>query len=281
MTPPQVVPIFGMSSAAALRREISERAQKYAGSVCAPYCLSYSECPSVCFEAYADGTTHGNFLDRSYRSILRHPAWVKRLKKVHTHSRKSLPGDRAELDSCNSSDALLMNIFCYPAVLNGPLKGLLGITEPAEPEFGYRARVPLVNGKLDRTEVDVRIGDLLIEAKLTENDFQTAPVPTMDRYLHFRDVFEVDDLDRKPSGWASYQLLRNVLAAHSAGCSFCVLLDERRPELREAWYRVMRCVRHENLRVRCKVLTWQEIARVLPLKLKRFLKVKYGITGLN
>jgi hypothetical protein len=99
--------------------------------------------------------------------------------------------------------------------------------------------------------------------------------------LHFRDVFEVDELDHKPSGWSSYQLLRNVLAAHSTGCSFCVLLDERRPELREAWYRVMRCVSHENLRVRCKVLTWQEIARVLPLKLKRFLKVKYGITGLS
>ena len=38
--------------------------------------------------------------------------------------------------------------------------------------FGYRARVPLSNGRADRTEVDFRLGVPLIEAKLTENDFQ-------------------------------------------------------------------------------------------------------------
>src|SRR5438067_2152197 len=114
----QVVPIFGMSSAAALRQELSERAQKYASLVSAPFCLSYGQCPAVCFEPYADRTKHGNFLESSYRGVIRNPTWAKRLTKVHTHSGKSLPGQRAELDSCNSSDALLMNIFCYPRVLN-------------------------------------------------------------------------------------------------------------------------------------------------------------------
>jgi hypothetical protein len=170
-----------------------------------------------------------------------------------------------------------MNVFCYPSVWNGPLARLLGISEPAAAEFGYKARVPLNNGRFDRTEVDLKIGDLLIESKLTETDFQTAPISLMERYLNFHEVFEVDQLGSKKGGYSSYQLLRNVLAAHSTGLSFCVLLDERRPDLREAWYRVMRSVIHEKLRVRCKVLTWQEVSIVLPPKIQSFLKLKYGI----
>jgi hypothetical protein len=34
-------------------------------------------------------------------------------------------------------------------------------------DLGFRARVRLVNGKFDRTEVDMRLGDLLIEAVTT------------------------------------------------------------------------------------------------------------------
>src|SRR5438270_10272756 len=215
MTAAQVTPIFGLSLAAALRRELSDRAQKYAQLNSAPYCLSYGESPSVCFETYAEGKKHGNFLDSSYRAIVRNPSWAKRLAKVHTHSRKSLPGDRAELDSCNSSDALLMNIFCYPGALKGRLTGLLGISDSTEPEFGYKARVPLTKRKFDRTEVDLRIGDLLLEAKLTEGDFQTSPMAMMNRYLNFHEVFEIDQLDRRADTYVSYQLLRNVLAAHA------------------------------------------------------------------
>ena len=65
-----------------------------------------------------------------------------------------------ELDACTSSDALLMNVFCYPGVFK---------------DGRFRARVPLANGKFDRTEVEMRLGELLIEAKLTESDFQRAP----------------------------------------------------------------------------------------------------------
>ncbi len=31
------------------------------------------------------------------------------------------------------------------------------------------------------------------------------------------------------AAYASYQLIRNVLAAYAEGCSFCVIHDERRP----------------------------------------------------
>ena len=78
-------------------------------------------------------------------------------------------------------------------------------------------------------------------------------------------------------GYASYQLIRNVLAASAAECSFCVIHDERRPDLREEWFRVMAAVKHAELRVRLKVLTWQELAALLPHPLQEFLDVKYGI----
>ena len=79
------------------------------------------------------------------------------------------------------------------------------------------------------------------------------------------------------AGYAGYQLIRNVLAAYAEGCSFCVLHDERRPDLREAWFEVMAAVRSAEMRVRCKVLTWQELAAWLPDSLQEFLDLKYGI----
>jgi len=44
-----------------------------------------------------------------------------------------------ELDCSNSSDALLMNIFCYRrAVTNNALSAMLGIASGWIPEFGFR-----------------------------------------------------------------------------------------------------------------------------------------------
>jgi hypothetical protein len=79
------------------------------------------------------------------------------------------------------------------------------------------------------------------------------------------------------AGYAGYQLIRNVLAAYAEGCSFCVLHDERRPDLHEAWFQVMAAVKSAEMRVRCKVLTWQELAALLPEDLQQFLDLKYGI----
>jgi hypothetical protein len=56
-----------------------------------------------------------------------------------------------------------------------------------------------------------------------------------------------------------------------------VLTDARRPELIEAWYAVMKCVRPVDLRTRCKVFTWQELAKALPRGLREFLGEKYDI----
>jgi hypothetical protein len=81
------------------------------------------------------------------------------------------------------------------------------------------------------------------------------------------------------SAYAGYQLIRNVLAAYAHGCSFCVIHDERRPDLREAWFEVMAAVKSAEMRVRLKVLTWQELAALLPKGLQEFLDLKYGIVA--
>lgn len=268
--------------AAALRCELIERSHALAERNKFPHSLSYGEMPVVIFESYDDGQAHGNFLAASYRSIITNADWQRRLKKVHTAFGKSaspLRNSRAcELDSCTSSDALLMNIFCHPRALHsGAMRALLGIDQHAVPEFGVRARVPLITGKFDRTEVDLRLSDLLIEAKLTEADFQSKEKKYLEAYRDLYDVFELKLLPHRGDVYLGYQLIRNVLAAHAQDCSFCVLADERRPDLKEMWYSVLQAVKPVNLRLRCKMLTWQELAAVLPKDLRLFLAEKYGI----
>lgn len=309
-----------------LRAELVLRARAWARG--RAHVESYGGESIVVFSPEED--RHGNFFDASYAAILARPAWRRRMEKVHTGNR-SLPsplepGRRwRELDSSMSSDALLMSIFCAPGVVESdPVRRLLGVTGDEAPEFGWKARVPLKNGRFDRTEVDMCWGELLVEAKLTEADFQTGNVEAMKAYRDFESVFAPEELPtvevrsarrRAPGefaeeftqeweepgdeaaarayraglvekawrerpaqrGFAGYQLIRNVLAAHAIGSSFCVVHDARRPDLREAWYSVMAAVRESELRTRLKVLTWQELATALPEPLQSFLGTKYGI----
>ncbi len=112
-----------------------------------------------------------------------------------------------ELDSCTSSDALLMNIFCYPGMSkDGKISRLLDAEPGTSACFGYKARVPLANGKSDRTEVDLRLGDLLFEAKLTESDFQNARKQVLQAYRDFADVFDSRRLPQTGDHYLSYQL---------------------------------------------------------------------------
>jgi hypothetical protein len=198
------------------------------------------------------------------------------------------------------------------------------------PEFGWKARVPLASGRFDRTEVDMRWGGLLVEAKLTETDFQMRAAKVVEGYRDFDAVFEremlprgelraarrrtavefaeeftqeweeagaepgieADEIAREfqagivarareaepvEAGYAGYQLIRNVLAAFASGTSFCVVHDARRPDLREQWFEVMRAVKSAEMRTRCKVMTWQELAGLAGAGLREFLELKYGI----
>jgi len=298
-----------------------------------PHVESYGADPVIVYAP--DELRHGNFYGPAFAAILANPAWFRRFDKIHTHGR-SLPKPHIdptrkwrELDSSMSSDALLMNIFCTPGVAeSAPLRSILGITLDVQPELGWKARVPLRNSRVDRTEVDMRWGDLLVESKLTESDFQCREAKLVEAYRDLDEVFDrellskvklrtrrrraavelaeqfsqeweqpvegADDVARSfhaqlesqadaeqpwEPGYAGYQLIRNVLAAHATGTSFCVIHDQRRPDLREAWFSVMSAVRTADMRTRCKVLTWQELVPFLPDGLRQFLDVKYGIVA--
>ena len=311
--------------AARLRHEIMARNRVYA--LGHAHVESYGSAPVIVYEP--DGALHGNFFSAAYAAILARPDWLCRFNKVHAQAARSLPRPRLnparrwrELDSSMSSDALLMNIFCAPGVAESPaVRNLLGIDEATAPVFGWKARVPLNGGRFDRTEVDMRFGSLLVEAKLTESDFQSRAAVVVESYRDFDAVFDrgrlprieiatsrwraasefpenasqefeslliapalaspVEVRFRRPgeAGYRSYQLIRNVLAAHAAQASFCVLHDARRPDLDESWFAVMSAVKSASLRVRLKTLTWQELATVLPVALQQFLDLKYGIVA--
>jgi hypothetical protein len=319
------------SYAAQLRAELAGRNRLHARAY--PHVESYGSDPVIVY-APQEGR-HGNFYSPAYEAIMMNPMWFRRFDKIHSHGR-SLPKPQIdparkwrELDSSMSSDALLMNIFCAPGTsVSTALRSMLGIAGDTQPEFGWKARVPLLNGRVDRTEVDMRWDTLLVEAKLTESDFQCRETKTVEAYRDLDAVFDRDLLPKvrlrarrrrvavefaeqftqeweQPAedsediarafhaqlesqadaeqpwepGYAGYQLIRNVLAAYATGTSFCVIHDERRPDLREAWYSVMSAVRTAEMRSRCKVLTWQELARILPDGLRKFLDVKYGIAA--
>ena len=133
-----------------LRQELAERNRVWAKV--RPHVESFGSNPVIVYEP--ENGRHGNFYDPAYSAITAHPDWPRRFDKIHAQGR-SLPRpplDPArrwrELDSCMSSDALLMNILCTPGVSDSPtVRGLLGIDNPADqPAFGFRARVPLANG---------------------------------------------------------------------------------------------------------------------------------------
>ncbi|MGO9677085.1 MAG: PGN_0703 family putative restriction endonuclease [Candidatus Sulfotelmatobacter sp.] len=275
------VPTGRSSYVSALRQDLIARNSSYASLNLLPHVTSYGECPVVVYQQSECGRHHGNFISASYRAILRRPQWRKRLQKVHSQGRRSLPardGLWRELDSSLSSDALLMNIFCYPGVTKRlEVCRFLGLDSGSVAEFGFMPRVPLLNEATERTEVDMKLQNMLFEAKLTEADFQIERAELVERYRDFRDIFESRHLPRATKKYVSYQLIRNVLAAHALSLDFCLLLDARRPDLIEDWYCIARCIRSATLRAQCKVLTWQELTPCLPPALQRFLNAKYGI----
>lgn len=265
-----------------LRTELSLRGMRFAAAHGLAYERTDGEVPSIIFARSEDGR-HGNFQPQAYQAICGRPEWKRRLGKVHTaHKRVRARADWQwmELDCANSSDALLMNVFCHPGVMEcADVRATLGVAVDAVPEFGVKPRTPLQGGKRDNTEIDMRVGDLLVEAKLTESDFQSAKMALVERYRDMEEVFDVDELPMRGGRVIGYQLIRGTLAAYASGCSFCVLCDARRPELVETWYAVMRAVRSFELRCRLKLLTWQELAYVVPSELREFLAEKYGIVA--
>ena len=188
-----------------LRQELMARNRLYARG--RAHVESYGTAPVIVYAP--EGERHGNFFDPAYAAILQKPEWLRRFDKVHAQAARSLPKspDPArrwrELDSSMSSDALLMNVFCTPEDLRSQaLRRAMGTENDLDPIFGWKARVPLRNGKYDRTEVDMRLGPLLVEAKLTESDFQCRAASIVESYHDFDGRFRPRSVaaHRNPDG---------------------------------------------------------------------------------
>lgn len=265
-----------------LRHELSARALSWATAQGLPHECTIGNLPAVIFRETPDAI-HGNFHPVSYKCICRKPEWNRRLRKSHSSARRNLAShdaERGELDTAASSDALLMNIFCHPhAFARGSrLRLLLGTEAPERLQFGSKPRIPLIADNVERTEMDLRIGGLYIEAKLTETDFQHAPRQRLERYRDFTSVFETDLLPQIRDSYLHYQLIRGVLCAFAEqGTRYCVICDARRPDLIDAWFAVAKSVKLVSLRSRLQLVTWQEIAETLPRSMRAWLEVKYGI----
>lgn len=119
---------------------------------------------------------------------------------------------------------------------------------------------------------------LLIEAKLTETEFQRAPRERIERYRDFAYAFDIHALPQLNGYYLHYQLIRGVLAAFAEeDARYCVLCDARRPDLVDAWFTVASAVKLASLRSRLQLATWQEISATLPKSLRLWLAEKYGI----
>ena len=306
-------------TASLLRHDLNARAQHLATTERLLHEQTTGNQPSVIF-GRDEQSRHGNFHPESYAAICANPDWARRLTKVHTaHRRARARADWPwmELDCANSSDALLMNIFCHPKVFNGgilaaPIANLLGVESSTRLNFGIHPGVPLRSGLKDRTEIDLQLGHLFVEAKLTETGFQNARPQLIERYRDLEIVFDCDRLPHKilysaashppvedfsqledspePAQQLSpattsrtmiqgYQLIRNVLAAFASDASFCVFCDTRRHDLIETWYSILSAVHRPTFAARLKLLTWQELAITLPKDLQQFLDTKYGIVA--
>ena len=242
--------------------------------------LTFGTVASIIYRETECGA-HGNFLAASYKRIRAHADWNKRLEKTYTGGSRvprRWERRRGELECATSSDALLMNIFCYPRLLHSlRLCSLLGLDCGVRPEFGVRAHIPMKNGEVDRTELDMRLGPLLVEAKLTESSFGTAMRQRVSRYVDLETVFNVADLPWSGDKVHGYQLIRGILAAHGTDTKYVLLCDGRRADLQEMWFRVLRAARSCEVRSRMALLSWQELAQHVPFAVRHFLEEKYGI----
>lgn len=213
-----------------------------------------------------------NFHPASFKAIQSRPDWSKRLEKQH----QTVSGVK-EMQSSNSSDALLMSIFCHPKF--GSWKGVRDLLEidSVQPIFGEMPRVRKHPADGDATEIDLALDGVFIEAKLTESDFTDKEVAVVQTYADFETRFHTDLLPRKGGRIENYQVIRNLLAAIQYGRRHLFLCDERRPDLVRAYYETIASLRDAKLRNRCKVVFWQEIARASGKDLAEYLAHRYGI----
>ena len=189
-----------MTPSARLKEQLCASATKYAADGDIAFAARQS---AVIFCNLAD-----SFCPESRESIERNEDWTARTKKVHSQVPNTF-----EMQSSNSSDALLMNIFCHPDIAKWKgVQDILGFI-PQIPVFGLKARVPKGGTNGDDTEIDLSICDTFAEAKLTEESFTAKAKSEVERYLDFSDIFHVSSLPQDEHNYGNYQVIHHILPA--------------------------------------------------------------------
>jgi len=219
-------------------------------------------------------TVEHNFHPESFDNInkKKHLAWKARTSKPHPN----IPGVK-EMQSSNSSDALLMNIFCHPSINEWQGVRKLMRTDIESISFGYSADVQLCDGKADSTEIDMSLPDSFCEAKLTEPNFTKKRPLVVENYAGLKKVFHIEALPRKGDDYDNYQIIRNLLASVQHNRKHYLFCDERRPDLARRYMETVSCLREVRWRLNCRIIFWQEIVAACGASLREWIEEKYGM----
>ena len=225
-----------------------------------------------------------SFQKDSWNAISGNSSYSTRTNKIHPNTQTKVPA-LFEMQSSNSSDALAMNIFCHPSFKNWKgITNLFQVGNITSIEFGFQAKVLKTNQDQvteDNTEVDVLINkNIIAECKLAEADFCVKDKHVVEQYSEFKNVFHTNLLKQSPTHYDNYQLIRNILAANQHNAQFVLICDMRRPDLAQRFLRTVTCIKDDylNLRTNCRIIYWQDLAKVVGEDLRKFLDEKYGIS---
>jgi hypothetical protein len=248
-----------------LKLEIRKAALNYAHERKLP--VDESHASAVIFRNLCD-----NFHSESFKNIANNREWMHRTTKAHQNVAGVL-----EMQSSNSSDALLMNIFCHPDI--GRWKGIRNLIDETLDAivFGFPGQVHINGGQVDSTEIDMALPGLFCEAKLTETDFTHKTADVVESYDGLHATFHAEDLPRVGGEYDNYQIIRNLLAAFQHGKKHILLCDERRPDLVRRYMQTVSCLREMHNRKNCRVAFWQEIAGACGASLRDWIEEKYGM----
>ncbi|MDR1666633.1 MAG: hypothetical protein LBS03_02920 [Bacteroidales bacterium] len=220
-----------------------------------------------------------NFILESFDNIKRHPDWFIRIeKKLKDH-----PGV-FEMQSSNSSDALLMNIFCYPDFISENKFTENKMKFGWNPNFSYEKKKLEYLKKIGKdkefhfSEIDLKIDNSIFEAKLTETDFGDKEIETVKRYDGFQCVFNEKLLSKTEDGlkYRNYQLIRYILAAFKDYLEFILLVDETRNDLIEDFENTKKSVKISEFQKKICYKTWQDLIRGCKAeKLRKYISERY------
>ena len=209
-----------------------------------------------------------SFHPDTFANISKNNDFKKRLDKPHSN----VPNCK-EMQSSNSSDALLMNFFAHPKIKEWKsLRDLVSINQSDNIEFGWNPTFS--NETNHKTEIDMKIGDSIFEAKLTEKDFTEKELRVVLAYSNIENIIDLRGLTNN-SVVSNYQLIRNLLTVDKYGCKFNLLIDETRIDLIREFYKVKCAIKNSYLSDNFNFITWQEISNCVGLDLKNFITEKY------